>query len=98
MQNFTFYNPVKIIFGKGTIAKLGNEASKAGKHALLVYGGGSIKRNGVYVTVMTALEAAGIAVTEHAGVKPNPVLSHVREGVKKAKEAGCDMVIAAGGG
>ncbi len=98
MQNFTFYNPVKIIFGKGTIARLGAEASKAGKHALLVYGGGSIKNNGVYMTVMIALEAAGIAVTEHSGVKPNPVLSHVREGVKKAKEAGCDMVIAAGGG
>ena len=98
MQNFTFHNPVKIIFGKGTIARLGAEASVAGKKALLVYGGGSIKKNGVYDAVAASLSAAGIAITEHPGVKPNPVLSHVSEGVRKARETGCEMVIAAGGG
>ncbi len=98
MQNFTFHNPTRIIFGKGTIAKLGAEASRAGKKALLVYGGGSIKKNGVYDAVSASLAAAGITVIEHAGVKPNPVLSHAREGVKKAGENGCDIVIAAGGG
>jgi alcohol dehydrogenase YqhD (iron-dependent ADH family) len=98
MQNFTFHNPVRVIFGKGTLVRLGGEAAKAGRKALLVYGGGSIKKNGVYVAVTASLAKSGVAVTEHPGVKPNPVLAHVREGVKKAKEAGCDMVIAAGGG
>lgn len=98
MQNFTFYNPVKVVFGKATIARLGAEAAKAGKHALLIYGAGSIKRNGVYETIKASLAASDISVTEHPGVRPNPVLSHVREGVKKAKENGCDMMIAAGGG
>jgi len=98
MQNFNFSNPVKIIFGKGTISKIGPEAAKAGKKALLVYGGGSIKKNGVYKTVMAALTEHGIAVMEHPGVRPNPTLAHVREGVKKAKAAHCDLIVAAGGG
>jgi hypothetical protein len=98
MQNFTFVNPVKIFFGKGTISKLGPAAGEAGKKALLVYGGGSIKKNGVYEAVTAALRANGVAFVEHAGVKPNPVLSHTREGIKKARENACDLVVAAGGG
>src|SRR3989338_1943399 len=98
MQNFTFANPTKIIFGKAVIARLAPEAAKAGKKALLVYGGGSIKKNGVYDVLTLALAKEGIAVTEHHGVKPNPVLSHVRAGIKKAREQGCDLVVAAGGG
>ncbi|MCX5791944.1 MAG: iron-containing alcohol dehydrogenase [Elusimicrobia bacterium] len=98
MQNFNFSNPVKIIFGKGTIEKLGAEAAKAGQKALFVYGGGSIKKNGVYEAVLKTLAGSGITAVEHPGVKPNPVLSHVREGVKKAKAEKCDLVIAAGGG
>lgn len=98
MQNFNFNNPVKIIFGKGSIPKIGPEAAKAGKKALLVYGGGSVKRNGVYAAVTAALAENGIAFIEHAGVKPNPVLTHVREGVKKAKAENCDIIVAAGGG
>lgn len=98
MQNFTFVNPTKIIFGRTTISKLGPEAAKAGKKALLVYGGGSIKRNGVYEAVTAALRSEGIAFTEHPGVKPNPALSHAREGVARARENACDMVVAAGGG
>ncbi len=98
MQNFVFVNPVKIIFGRNTLAKLGPEAAGAGKKALLVYGGGSIKKNGVYEAVTAALKKAGVAVAEHPGVKPNPVLSHVRAGVEKARAEGCDLVVAAGGG
>ncbi len=98
MQNFTFANPVKIIFGKGTVSRLGPEAAKAGRKALLVYGGGSIKKNGVYEALTAALKQNGVAFVEHAGVKPNPVLSHAREGIKKARENGCDLVVAAGGG
>lgn len=98
MQNFVFVNPTKIIFGRDSIPKLGPEAAKAGKKALFVYGGGSVKRNGVYEAVTAALKKNGVGFVEHAGVRPNPVLSHVREGMKKASEAGCDVVVAAGGG
>lgn len=98
MQNFVFANPTKIIFGRDSIPKLGPEAAKAGKKALLVYGGGSIKRNGVYEAVTGALRKNGVEFAEHPGVKPNPVLSHVRAGMKKASEEGCDIVVAAGGG
>jgi len=98
MQNFTFHNPVRIIFGKGNIAKIGPEAAKAGKKALFVYGGGSIKKNGVYAAVTASLAKSGITVIEHPGVKPNPVLTHAREGVRKAREGGCDLIVAAGGG
>ncbi|HNW44805.1 MAG TPA: iron-containing alcohol dehydrogenase [Elusimicrobiales bacterium] len=98
MQNFNFKNPVKIIFGKDTISKIGPAAAAAGKKALLVYGGGSIKKNGVYEAVIKTLTSSGIAVVEHPGVKPNPALAHVREGVKKAKAEHCDLIVAAGGG
>lgn len=98
MQNFVFNNPVKIIFGRGSVAKLAPEAAKAGKKALLVYGGGSIKKNGVYETLINTLKESGVAVVEHPGVKPNPVLSHVREGIARARAEKCDLVIAAGGG
>lgn len=98
MQNFNFNNPVKIMFGKGTIGKLGPEAAKAGKKALFVYGGGSIKKNGVYEAVLKTLSENGVETVEHSGVKPNPVLSHVREGIKKAIEGKCSLVVAAGGG
>ncbi len=98
MQNFTFANPTRIIFGRGTISKLGPEAAKAGKKALLVYGGGSIRKNGVYEAVTAALQSSGVSFIEHAGVKPNPSLEHARNGIKKAVENGCDLVVAAGGG
>jgi hypothetical protein len=98
MHNFTFANPVKILFGRDVIGKLAAEAAGAGKKALLVYGGGSIKKNGVYAALTAALAANGVEITEHAGVKPNPVLAHAREGIKKALAAGCDVIIAAGGG
>lgn len=98
MQNFTFQNPTRILFGRGTVPKLGEEAAKAGGKALLVYGGGSIKKNGVYDALTAALRAGGAAIAEHPGVKPNPVLSHVRAGIEKARAEGCDFIVAAGGG
>jgi len=98
MQNFTFVNPTKILFGRDVIPKLAAEAAKAGKKALLVYGGGSIKKNGVYAALTDALASNGVQVVEHPGVKPNPVLSHAREGVKKALREKCDVIVAAGGG
>lgn len=98
MQNFTFINPTRIVFGKGNVPKIGAEAAKAGRKALLVYGGGSIKKNGVYEAVTAALKQNGVDFVEHPGVKPNPVLSHVREGIKKALADGCGLIVAAGGG
>jgi alcohol dehydrogenase YqhD (iron-dependent ADH family) len=98
MQNFTFVNPTKILFGKAVVGKLGPAAAAAGRKALLVYGGGSIKKNGVYDALTGALKANGVEIVEHHGVKPNPVLSHVRAGVEKARAEGCDLVVAAGGG
>ncbi|OGS15199.1 MAG: hypothetical protein A2234_06175 [Elusimicrobia bacterium RIFOXYA2_FULL_58_8] len=98
MDNFTFYNPVKILFGGGTITRTGAEAARYGKKALFVYGRGSIKKNGVYSAITSSLKAAGVSVTEHKGVKPNPVIAHVRAGIRKARLARCTVIVAAGGG
>ncbi|MFH1618543.1 MAG: iron-containing alcohol dehydrogenase, partial [bacterium] len=98
MQNFIFNNPVKILFGRGTVPRVGPETSRHGKRALLVYGGKSLKQNGLYAVIVKSLEEAGISVVEHPGVRPNPVISHVRAGIKLAKENNCDVVVAAGGG
>lgn len=98
MQNFTFHNTTKIIFGKDTIAQLGAEAKLYGKKALFIYGQGAIKRNGVYEQAVASLKAAGIEIVEFPGVRANPVLSHTREGIALAKSEKVDMVVAVGGG
>jgi hypothetical protein len=98
MQNFVLHLPTKIIFGKNTIDKIGPETSAFGKRVLLVYGSGSIKRNNIYRRVTDSLAKAGLTVFEHPGVKSNPVLSHVREGIKLAKEHQIEAVVAVGGG
>ena len=98
MQNFTFWNPTKIIFGTDTIPQIGAETRHFGKKALLVYGKSSIKKSGIYNTVLTSLQEAGVEVVEHAGVKSNPVLSHVNAGIKLAKQEQIDVIVAVGGG
>ncbi|BBD06831.1 iron-containing alcohol dehydrogenase [Desulfovibrio ferrophilus] len=98
MQSFVYHNPTKIIFGLGVLGQTGAEAAAHGKRALLVTGGGSIRRSGVYDTVRASLEAAGIEVVDFGGVEPNPKLSHLRQGIELAKTSGADLVIAAGGG
>jgi len=98
MKDFVFHNPTKIIFGEGAIARLGEEARAYGERVLLVYGMGSIKRNGVYDQVVASLRDAGIETVEFPGVQPNPVLSHARQGVALAKENAVDAVVAVGGG
>lgn len=99
MNNFSYYNPTKIHFGRGAIDQLGTELAAFGiRRVLLVYGGGSIKKSGVYDAVTAQLKALGILVVEHAGVQGNPVLSHVRTGVKLAKENEVDLVLGVGGG
>lgn len=98
MNDFTFQNPVKLIFGKGQINTLANELSEYGTKVLVVYGGGSIKRNGLYDEVMTILRENGMEVHELAGVEPNPRVSTARRGAQICKEKDIDVILAVGGG
>ena len=98
MQNFTFWNPTRIVFGQNTIPQIGKETVAFGSKALLVYGRDSVKRSGVFDQVVKALTDAGVTVVEFGGVRSNPVLSHLREGVALAKQEGVDVVVAVGGG
>lgn len=98
MYNFVFQNPVKIIFGKGSISQLGSELSAWGNSALLVTGKSSIKENGVYEQVVNSLDSADISYLEHDGVTANPLLSHVRAGIEKARAGGCSVILGVGGG
>ena len=98
MQNFIFENPTKIIFGRGQISRLGKEAGRFGRTVLLVYGSGSIKKNGIYDQATDSLREAGLTIVEFPGVKSNPVLSHTLRGIALAREKQADVVLAVGGG
>lgn len=98
MRNFVLENPTKILFGRDTIGQIGVEARTFGTTALLVYGRQSLKTSGIHTQVTEALVASGISVVEHGGVKSNPVLSHVRQGIALCKSHGVDVLVAAGGG
>ena len=98
MLNFEFYNPAKIIFGKGTEENVGKQSANFGKNILLHYGGGSIKKNGVYDKVVKSLKEQNLNIFELGDVKPNPRLSLVREGIKICKDKNIDFILAVGGG
>ena len=98
MQNFTFYNPVKIVFGKDALDSLSAELEAFGSTVLFVYGKNSIKKSGLYDRVVKTLNDAGKQVIEHGGVKSNPLLSHTKEGIEKAKTGKADLILAVGGG
>lgn len=98
MRNFDFYNPTKLIFGQGTLGALKTEVPKYGKNVLLMYGGGSIKRSGLYDKVMAELSSIDAVVTELSGVEPNPRLSTVHKGVELCHEHKIDLILAVGGG
>ncbi|RBW69645.1 iron-containing alcohol dehydrogenase [Bacillus taeanensis] len=98
MQNFEFQNATKLIFGKDTEEAVGKEAVVYGKKLLLHYGGGSIKESGLYDRVVKSLHEQGIEIIELGGVKPNPRVSLVREGVKLCKENEINFILAVGGG
>lgn len=97
-MDFTFFNPTKIIFGAGSLEKLGETVSNLGRHALLVTGGGSVKRSGIFDRAVASLNAAGVVVTECAGIEPNPRITSVMRGAQIARREGCDVVVALGGG
>ena len=98
MDNFTYWNPTKLIFGRGQLEKLVTEVPQYGKKVLLVYGGGSIKKSGLYDQTVALLERANIEVFELSGVEPNPRISSVRKGVDLCKQEGIDFLLAVGGG
>lgn len=98
MNTFTFHNPTRLHFGQGQLLQLKAEAQKYGKHVLLIYGGGSIKRSGLYDSVRELLQRAGCEVTELGGVEPNPRVTTVNKGAELCREHRIDWVLAVGGG
>lgn len=98
MNDFRFYNPVRIHFGKDALEHLPEELACVGKKVLLVYGGGSIKRSGLYDRVAAMLKDAGKEVFELSGVMPNPRTEKVYEGIELCKKNGVEFILAVGGG
>jgi len=98
LGNFTYHNPTKLYFGEDALNGLNEELPKYGKTVLLAYGGGSIKKNGIYDQVMELLKANGKTVVEDPGVMPNPTVEKLREGVQFARENKADFILAVGGG
>uniref|UniRef100_C6E164 Iron-containing alcohol dehydrogenase n=1 Tax=Geobacter sp. (strain M21) TaxID=443144 RepID=C6E164_GEOSM len=97
-MQFEYYNPTRLIFAAGALARLGEVVSRHGTRALLVTGGGSVKRSGVFDRAVASLKLAGVSTVECSGVEPNPRITTVRRGAKIARENGCDVIIALGGG
>lgn len=98
MENFIYYNPTKLMFGKGQLEGLKSELARYGKRVLLVYGGGSIKKNGLYDNVISALNEAEAEVFELSGVEPNPRLTTVKKGIDICQNEKIDFLLAVGGG
>ena len=98
LGNFEYCNPTKLYFGKKALNGLSGELEKYGKNVLLVYGGGSIKKNGIYNEVVKILSECGKTVREVSGVMPNPTYAKLLEGAKAAREFSADLILAVGGG
>ena len=98
LGNFTYCNPTKLYFGEDSLSNLGTELKKYGQNVVLIYGAGSIKKNGIYDEVMAILKEEGKNITEIAGVMPNPTLEKLYEGVEIARNHKADFLLAVGGG
>jgi len=98
LGNFTYHNPTRLHFGENALDRLADELAAFGSTVMLSYGGGSIKKNGIYDQVVSILAAAGKTVVEDGGVMPNPTLARVLEGAAKAKARDVDLILAVGGG
>lgn len=98
MQNFVYDIPTIVYFGEGQVKEIGRLAAGLGKTALIVYGGGSIKKSGLFDTVTAHLKEEGVSYVELSGVEPNPKIDSVREGVRLCRENKVDMLIPIGGG
>lgn len=98
LGNFSYCNPAKLYFGDQSLDYLNEELPKYGKNVVLIYGGGSIKKNGIYDDVVKILEAQGKNVAEISGVMPNPTLAKLYEGIEIARQHQADFLLAVGGG
>ena len=98
IQSYDLYMPVHLVFGRGRIAELPKLIAGYGKKVLLTYGGGSVKRIGLYDKVKALLAAEGCTVFELSGIEPNPKIESVRAGVEICKKEGIDFILAIGGG
>ena len=98
LGNFSYINATKIYFGDDSLKFLNDELPKYGKNIQLIYGGGSIKRNGIYDAIVEILKANGKNIVEDAGVMPNPTVDKLREGIKIARDNKVDLLLAVGGG
>lgn len=98
LGNFVYCNPTKLYFGDNSLDYLNEELPKYGKNVVLVYGGGSIKKNGIYDAVTEILKSSGKNVVEISGVMPNPTLEKLYEGVEIARKHGAEFILAVGGG
>ena len=99
MNRFTFTYPTKVYFGEDTLAQaLSQELPRMGSTVMLAYGGGSLKKSGIYDTLKNLLTQAGKEVVDFSGIMPNPTYTKVQEGAALAKERGVDFILAAGGG
>lgn len=99
MKDFVYYSPTKFVFGHGVEEGIGAEAAARGfKKALLVYGKGSVVRSGLLDRVKASLSEAGVASAELAGVRPNPEIASVREGIDIVRAEGVDLIVPVGGG
>lgn len=98
LGNFSYCNPTKLYFGEDALQNLSMELKKYGNNVALVYGGGSIKKNGIYDAVAGILQSEGKTVTEIAGVMPNPTIHKLYEGMEAARQNKVDLILAVGGG
>lgn len=98
LGNFTYCNPTKLYFGEDSLSNLSKELEKYGQNVVLIYGGGSIKKNGIYDEVMAILKEEGKNIAEIAGVMPNPTVDKLYEGVAIARKHKADFLLAVGGG
>lgn len=98
MNSFVYDIPTKVYFGENQLGHLGEELSKYGKKVLMTYGGGSIKKSGLYDKVVAEIKKAGLELFELSGIEPNPRVSSVNAGAKICKEEGIDVLLAVGGG
>lgn len=98
LGNFSYHNPTKLYFGEDSLSNLKTELANYGKNILFVYGGGSIKKSGLYDEIITILKDCGKNLAEVAGVMPNPTTEKLHEGIKIARDHKTDFILAVGGG
>ena len=98
LGNFSYHNPTKLYFGEDSLGCLKDELAKYGENILLVYGGGSIKKSGLYDEITAILKDCGKTIAEVSGVMPNPTLEKLYEGIRIARENKTNFILAVGGG